>query len=146
MGVVYSTMSHGSYLAVQLSALCIGTNNFAKQNYLRNSDHYEKYKIYTCFKYSKKAYQSIVINIAFRHNKMDKKEYDILHQKVTHLLVRAREEAGLTQKQVSESKIISQSELSKIENGVRQIDFIILFRLCNLYKKDLTFFIPNNIK
>ena len=60
---------------------------------------------------------------------------------MTHQLVKAREEAGLTQKEVSETKIISQSELSKLENGQRNFDFIILTELAVLYKKELSFFI-----
>ena len=60
------------------------------------------------------------------------------------LLVKAREEAGLTQKQVSETGIISQSELSKIENGNREISFDLVVNLAILYEKDITYFIPQN--
>ena len=73
---------------------------------------------------------------------MDKKEYDKQSRYIRYQLVIAREEANLTQKSVAETKIISQSELSKIENGQRQIDFIILNQLAILYKKDISFFIP----
>jgi len=72
---------------------------------------------------------------------MLKKEYEKRHRFITHQLVKAREDAGLTQKEVSETKIISQSELSKLENGQRNIDFIILTELAALYKKELSFFI-----
>lgn len=76
---------------------------------------------------------------------MNKKEYQKAHQVVTHLLVKAREDAGYTQKQVAETKIVSQSELSKIENGLRQIDFIILIGLAKLYGKEINYFLPNKI-
>ena len=57
-------------------------------------------------------------------------------------LVRAREEANLTQKQVSETGIVSQSEISKIENGQRKIEFVVLVRLAELYGKSVDYFIP----
>ena len=60
------------------------------------------------------------------------------------LLVQAREEANLTQKQVAETGIISQSEISKIENGQRKMEFIVLQRLAELYNKPIEFFIPKN--
>ena len=46
-------------------------------------------------------------------------------QKLSHLLVKAREESGMTQNQVAETGIVSQSVLSKMENGDTYfIDFI----------------------
>jgi len=57
-------------------------------------------------------------------------------------LVEAREKAGLTQKQVAETKIIVQSELSKLENGARKVDFLLLIELAKLYNQSITFFIP----
>jgi len=59
------------------------------------------------------------------------------------LLVQAREEANLTQKQVANTGIVSQSEISKIENGQRKIEFVVLLRLAILYKKNINFFIVN---
>jgi len=58
-------------------------------------------------------------------------------------LIEARENAGLSQKQVSESKIVSQSELSKIENGARRVDFLILLELAKFYNQPISFFIPD---
>jgi transcriptional regulator with XRE-family HTH domain len=72
---------------------------------------------------------------------MTKKSYEIMQQFVSHQLVKAREESKLTQKQVADSKIVSQSELSKIENGQRYIDFVTLIELAEFYKKDVSFFI-----
>jgi transcriptional regulator with XRE-family HTH domain len=57
-------------------------------------------------------------------------------------LVEAREQAKLTQKQVAGTGIISQTELSKIENGQRKVEFLILIELATFYKKKLSFFIP----
>jgi transcriptional regulator with XRE-family HTH domain len=59
-------------------------------------------------------------------------------------LINAREHAGLSQKQVSNRKIVSQSELSKIENGDRRVDFLILLELAKLYSQPISFFIPDN--
>ena len=59
-------------------------------------------------------------------------------------LIQAREEAGLTQLQVAETNLISQSELSKIENGQRRFEFLALLDLANLYSKPIEFFIPSN--
>ena len=42
------------------------------------------------------------------------------------LLVQAREEANLTQKQVANTGIVSQSEISKNENGQRKVEFVVL--------------------
>ncbi len=60
------------------------------------------------------------------------------------LLVQAREQAKFTQKQVSETGIVSQSEISKIENGQRKVEFVVLIRLAELYGKSINYFIPNN--
>lgn len=59
-------------------------------------------------------------------------------------LIQAREEANLTQLQVAETNLISQSELSKIENGQRRIEFLVLLDLAKLYFKPVEFFIPPN--
>jgi len=63
---------------------------------------------------------------------------------LTELLVQAREEMELTQKQVAESGIITQSELSKIENGQRKIEFLLIVKLAELYRKPLDFFKPKS--
>ncbi len=77
---------------------------------------------------------------------MKAKKTSIQFQSANQLLVKAREEAGLTQKQVSESGIVSQSELSKIENGYRDISFELVVNLAILYEKDIKYFIPDNKK
>ncbi|MBK8607951.1 MAG: helix-turn-helix transcriptional regulator [Chitinophagaceae bacterium] len=57
------------------------------------------------------------------------------------LLVQAREEANLTQKQVADTGIVSQSEISKIENGQRKVEFVVLLKLAELYGKGINYFI-----
>lgn len=76
---------------------------------------------------------------------MTKTIYTEPHQEVCGLLVRAREEAGLRQIDVAEKTGILQTELSKIENGQRRVEFITLLRLANLYKKSVEFFIPKSL-
>jgi transcriptional regulator with XRE-family HTH domain len=59
---------------------------------------------------------------------------------VSNQLVKARELAGFTQKNVQENGIIIQSELSKIENGVKNISAAKLFLLATHYKQPIDFF------
>jgi transcriptional regulator with XRE-family HTH domain len=59
---------------------------------------------------------------------------------LSHKLVEAREAANLTQQQVGKTGLISQSELSKIENGQRKVEFLTLLDLAGLYGKDMAFF------
>lgn len=73
---------------------------------------------------------------------MDRNDYGKKRRFISSKLIEAREQAGLSQKQVSDSKIVSQSELSKIENGARRVDFLILLELAKLYNQPITFFIP----
>jgi len=73
---------------------------------------------------------------------MNRNDYSKKRRFLSGKLIEAREQAGLSQKQVSDSKIVSQSELSKIENGSRRIDFLILLELANFYNQPISFFIP----
>ena len=94
-------------------------------------------------KYSKKAYPNTLHNIAFWNiGIMTKVSYTHDRRFLCGLLVQAREEANMTQKQVSETGIISQSEISKIENGQRKVEFVVLLKLAELYGKNISFFIP----
>lgn len=68
-----------------------------------------------------------------------------INQFISHQLVKAREEIGYTQMKVQQDKIINQSNLSKIENGVKKISAAKLFVLANYYKKPITFFYLNEI-
>jgi transcriptional regulator with XRE-family HTH domain len=74
---------------------------------------------------------------------MNRSEYSKKRRFLSSRLIEAREQAGLSQKQVSNSKIVSQSELSKIENGARRVDFLILLELAKFYNQPITFFIPD---
>ena len=76
---------------------------------------------------------------------MTKTIYTEPHQEVCGLLVRAREEAGLRQIDVAEKTGILQTELSKIENGQRRVEFITLLKLAKLYQKEVNFFIPKSL-
>ena len=73
---------------------------------------------------------------------MSKTSYTKDRRLLCALLVVARETAKLTQKQVSETGLVSQSEISKIENGQRKVEFVVLRKLAELYGKDINFFIP----
>lgn len=73
---------------------------------------------------------------------MSKTTYTKERQILSSLLVEAREAAGLTQSQVANTSIISQTELSKIENGQRKVEFLVLVKLAALYNKEIDFFIP----
>ena len=68
------------------------------------------------------------------------KRRNVLSQK----LIEAREAANLTQQQVGKTGLISQSELSKIENGQRKVEFLILLDLAELYQQGIAFFVPKN--
>lgn len=74
---------------------------------------------------------------------MNRNDYSKKRRLISSRLIEAREQAGLSQKQVSDSKIVSQSELSKIENGARRVDFLILLELAKFYNQPITFFIPD---
>ena len=75
---------------------------------------------------------------------MNRNDYNKKRRYLSCKLIEAREKAGLSQKQVSENKIVSQTELSKIENGARRVDFLILIELAKIYNQPITFFIPDH--
>jgi transcriptional regulator with XRE-family HTH domain len=66
------------------------------------------------------------------------KTYDAL----VDLLIKAREESGMTQREVSESLGMSHSFLSKCETGERSIDVVDLLQLAKLYGKPIQYFFP----
>ena len=67
------------------------------------------------------------------------KTYDAL----VGLLIQAREESGMTQREVSEALGMSHSFLSKCETGERSIDVIDLLQLAKLYGKPIQYFFPS---
>lgn len=75
---------------------------------------------------------------------MNRNDYSKKRRFLSSKLIEARENAGLSQKQVADTKIVSQSEISKIENGARRVDFLILLELASLYNQPITFFILEN--
>lgn len=75
---------------------------------------------------------------------MGKNIYSTKDKILRQRLVEAREQANLTQEDVAKTGIISQSELSKIENGQRRVEYLLIIELSTLYNKEITFFDPNN--
>ncbi len=67
------------------------------------------------------------------------KTYDSILDK----LIKAREEGGLNQRQVSEGLGFSHSFLSKCETGERRIDIIELLQLAKLYGKPPNYFLED---
>jgi transcriptional regulator with XRE-family HTH domain len=63
-------------------------------------------------------------------------------KRLSEKLIEAREKVGLTQKQVAATGVLSQTELSKLENGQRKVDFLVLVELSKLYEKPVSFFEP----
>lgn len=64
-------------------------------------------------------------------------------KKLSAKLIAAREAANLTQCQVERSLGLSQSELSKIENGQRKVEFLVLLKLAKFYNQSINYFIPD---
>jgi transcriptional regulator with XRE-family HTH domain len=71
---------------------------------------------------------------------MTKTSYIKERKALCKLLVQARDQANLTQKQVADTGIVSQSEICKIENGQRKVEFVVLVKLAELYKISINFF------
>lgn len=61
------------------------------------------------------------------------------------LLWQYRKQCGFSQKQVASTRIVSQSDLSKIENGKMTIDIITLAELGGVYKVDLIELLPKRL-
>jgi transcriptional regulator with XRE-family HTH domain len=57
-------------------------------------------------------------------------------------LIRARQQAGLTQVQVANRLARPQSYISKCESGERRVDVIELSEFAEIYRKPLSFFVP----
>jgi transcriptional regulator with XRE-family HTH domain len=57
-----------------------------------------------------------------------------------------REELNLPQIQLAQELKVSQSELSKIENGqVKKVDFLLMVKVLSFFEKDITFFVDENL-
>lgn len=72
---------------------------------------------------------------------MDKSIYSKEHKYLVGQLKKAREKAGLDQKEVAKLLGRTQSYVSKIESGQRRLDIIQLKKFAKIYKKDLSYFI-----
>lgn len=75
-----------------------------------------------------------------------KKEYDALQPErdLTMSLVMARKKAGLTQAELSEKTGISQSDISRLENGSRNPTIALLNRIANALNATCRIeFLPN---
>jgi transcriptional regulator with XRE-family HTH domain len=66
--------------------------------------------------------------------------YALRYQFLLKKLIKARENAGLTQHEVATKLNKPQSYISKIELGERKIDFIELEDLCRIYNLPITSF------
>lgn len=63
------------------------------------------------------------------------------HKHLIERLRKARIEAGLSQKQVSETLGRTQSYISKLESNQRRIDVVQLKELAMIYKKSFDYFL-----
>lgn len=72
---------------------------------------------------------------------MNKSIYSDDYKFLTKQLKKARLEANLTQKEVSEILNRTQSYISKIESGELRIDVVQLKEIARLYKKGLDYFL-----
>jgi ribosome-binding protein aMBF1 (putative translation factor) len=78
-------------------------------------------------------------NISYRYMKND--IYSNNHKFLAQQLKKAREEAGLDQKEVADFLGKTQSYVSKIEASQRKVDVIQLQEFARIYKKKINFFI-----
>ena len=72
---------------------------------------------------------------------VDKQEYAELRQILGKKLTQARIDAGILQSSPCLKGIVSQSQLSKIENGELLVNVFVLSKLATLYGKKITDFI-----
>lgn len=68
--------------------------------------------------------------------------YSAEHKRLVDRLIKAREEARLGQEEVAKLLGRTQSHISKLESGQRRIDLIQLKDFARIYKKPLTYFLP----
>jgi transcriptional regulator with XRE-family HTH domain len=72
---------------------------------------------------------------------MSKNNYSKEYQHLLEQLKKAREDSGLTQKEVSEKLKKPQSYISKCESGERRIDPIELKMFAKVYNQPINFFL-----
>lgn len=74
---------------------------------------------------------------------MNKKEISVKKIKLGALLYKTRNELKIKQTTLQQEGIISQSHLSKIENGEMNISAILLYELAKRYGKDIEYFLKD---
>jgi ribosome-binding protein aMBF1 (putative translation factor) len=79
------------------------------------------------------------LNISSGVNPRDR-EYQEAYKAFRDRLIRARKEAGMTQRQVSAKMGKSNSFISKCELGERRVDYVELQKLAVIYRKSISFF------
>ncbi|MFA5318426.1 MAG: helix-turn-helix transcriptional regulator [Patescibacteria group bacterium] len=72
---------------------------------------------------------------------MSESIYSKDHKFLIERLKKARQEAGLDQKEIAKLLGKTQSYISKIESGQRKIDVVQLKKIAKIYKKDINYFI-----
>jgi len=72
---------------------------------------------------------------------MSKAIYTKVHKDIVTKLKNARERASLSQLEAAKKVGKTQSYISKVESGQRQIDIVELKKFAQVYKKDLKEFI-----
>ena len=77
----------------------------------------------------------------------EKNPQDVALQKVFGRYIKsARERQGLYQRQMADLVGVSQQYYSKIENGVRNVDFAVAIRICKVLRLDISDFIKSYIQ
>ena len=79
----------------------------------------------------------IILSIKFVSMKAEDKK---LKQQLASRLYQVRNELGIKQIDLQNEGIISQSHLSKIENGDIGVSAVMLYKLAQRYGKDLSYF------
>ena len=74
---------------------------------------------------------------------MNKKDLLSKKKKLGALLYKTRNELSITQSMLQKEGIISQSHLSKIENGEINISAILLYALAHRYGKSMDYFLKD---
>ena len=69
--------------------------------------------------------------------------YQVTYDTFPMRLIEAREQAGLTQRDVSEKMHMAHSFLSKCETGERRVDVIEFLQLAKIYSKPLDYFLSD---
>ncbi len=70
--------------------------------------------------------------------------YQVTYDTFLLRLIEAREQAGLTQRDVSKKMHMAHSFLSKCETGERRVDVIEFLQLAKIYSKPLDYFLSDD--